>query len=818
MGKTGLNLSTALATMLALAPVTVLAQQSSAPPPPADDAAKKTTNLGEVVVTATRRTENIAKIPYNISAISGKVLADRNINSLADLRNEVTGLQSADYGERGSSLNNNFVIRGVTTNDIGVGESEFPNLAAPTVSNYIDEVPIFVNLKLTDIARVEILRGPQGTLFGADSEGGTIRTIHNKPDTSGYDAWIDSSISGTLRSGRPNGNVDGMVNLPINDRLALRIDAGYEYLAGYIDADNAVQYRPNTSPVSMTAQPVLADPANPLTSPYVTGTLHDINYSHTWYVRGDLLWKVSDHFTAEASYQHQGAYANAFNMEYPGEDYVTRRLIPINPAQTNTDIGAVTLTGDFGFGTITSATSYYNVSTDDLYDNSGIDVEYPYYYGSYPRITTTNYDFNKDQGFTQEFRLVSPKGKYFEYIVGLYYQDRRDKAYSIETVPGFAKWANMPGSSAYYPTFADQIVQYYGGTRPGTLNPPDLTYDFLRNVSYSDLAAFGEVTHNVTSNFRITGGARVFREHFAQYTIQHLYNAGTTFGADSLGTSEGSGSNTAYDAIFKGNAAYDINGHTMAYFTFSQGYRPGGANAYPIGNCLFCNDGSMATFGPDNTNNFELGIKGSTSVLQYTADVYEIDWSNVQQEVSSTAGTPIIINGNNARSRGIELELHYAPTENLRLSAGYAFTDAELTQDFSVDGGNYTGKAGTPLPGISKNQINASIDYTAMISTRPVVFHLDGFYRSAFNNQIEVDQPNFVRLGGYSIFNAYVQTKLTDRTTLQLFAQNLFDAKGITATSSLQPGGPGYDEAETFEKAEFVTRPLTIGLRVVIRK
>ncbi len=523
--------------------------------------------------------------------------------------------------------------------------------------------------------------------------------------------------------------------------------------------------------------------------------------------------------TAEATYQHQDAYANAFNMEYPGTDYVTHRLIPINPAQTDTDIGAVTLTGDFGFGTITSSTSYYNVSTDDLYDNSGIDVEYPYYYGSYPRITTTNYDFNRDQGFTQEVRLVSPKGKYVDYIVGLYYQDRRDRAYSIETVPGFAQWANLPGSAGdSYPTFADQIVDYYGGTRPGTLNPPDLTYDFLRNVSYSDLAAFGEVTGHVTSKFRVTGGARVFREDFAQTTIQHLYNAGTTFGSDSLGTSEGSGSQVSYDAIFKANASYDINPHTMAYFTFSQGYRPGGANAYPVGDCLFCNDASLINFKPDNTDNFELGIKGSTSVLQYTADVYQIDWSDVQQEVSSTAGTPIIINGNNARSRGVELELHYAPTDRLRLSAGYAFTDAELTQSFSVDGGNYTGAAGTPLPGISRNQVNASLDYTAMFATQAVVFHLDGYYRSAFNNQIEVDLPNYVRIAGYSIFNAYVQTKLTSHTMVQLFAQNLFNAKGVTAVSSLQPGGPGWDEAETFEKSEFVTRPLTIGLRVVVRR
>jgi iron complex outermembrane receptor protein len=809
MDRLALRLGTALAGALALAPLRALAQQQPPPPP----------TVGELVVTATRRNESVLKIPYNISAISGAELSRNGINSLAGLRNEVVGLQAADYGERGSSVNNNFVIRGITTNDIGVGESEFPNLAGPTVSNYIDDIPLFVNLKLTDIARVEVLRGPQGTLFGADSEGGTVRTIHNKPDPSRYDAWVDASVSGTVRANTPNTNVDAMVNLPVNDHAALRIDAGYERLAGYITADNAVVFNQTGTFLPLTAQPVLADPADPLTSPYVTHTLHNINYSDTWYVRADGLWKLGDRFTAEASYQHQSSFANAFNFEYPGADYVTHRLIPLDPSQTDTDMEALTLTGDFGFGTITSSSSYYNVGTRDLYDNSGIDVEYPYYYGSYPRITTTNYDFNNDHAFTQEIRLVSPRGKLFDYVVGAYYQNRRDQAYSIETVPGFAAWANLRGSGPYGGKFANRIVNYYGGTRPGTLDPADLTYDFLRDVHFTDLAAFTEVTAHLTSKWRITGGARVFKETFAQTTIQHLYNAGTTFGSDPLGTSEGSGQKTSYDAIFKANMSYDIAPRTLAYFTFSQGYRAGGANAYPIGTCDFCNDASLQNFGPDRTDNYELGIKGIVGALQYSADLYDIQWSSIQLEVDSTAGTPIIINGGGARSRGVELEAHYAVTRALKVSAGYAYTDAELTDSFDVDGGNFTGAAGTPLAGISKHQVNGAIDFTPrMFGAHEVDFHLDGSYRSAFNNQIEVQLPNFSRLDGYSLFNAYVQTDVGPHATVQLFAQNLFDAKAITARSSLQPGGPGYALTTSFDPSEFVTRPLTIGLRIVVRR
>lgn len=808
MDKVTLQVGTALAGMLALAPVRGQAQQA----PPA-------ATVGELVVTATRRNESVLKIPYNISAISGQDLSKNGITSLAGLRNEVVGLQAADYGERGASVNNNFVIRGITTNDIGVGESEFPNLAGSTVSNYIDDIPLFVNLKLTDIARVEVLRGPQGTLFGADSEGGTVRTIHNKPDPGGFDAWVDTSASGTVRANAPNASVDGMINLPLNDHIALRVDAGYERMAGYITADNAVVFDKGGTFLPLTAQPILADPANPLTSPFVTQTLHNINYSNTWYVRADGLWKASDHFSAEASYQHQASYANAFNFEYPGADYVTHRLLPINPSQTDTDLGALTLTSDFGFGTITSSSSYYHVGTHDLYDNSGIDTEYPYYYGAYPRLTTTNYDFNSDKAFTQEIRLVSPRGKIFDYVVGAYYQNRRDRAYSVETVPGFAAWAALPGSDGGSGAFADYLVDYYGGTRPGSLSPADLSYDFLRDVHFTDLAGFGEVTAHLTSQWRITGGVRVFKETFAQTTIQHLYNAGTTFGSDSLGTSEGTGQKTSYDAIFKGNMSYDVTAHTLAYFTFSQGYRAGGANAYPIGTCNFCNDGSLQDFGPDRTDNYELGIKGLVGRLQYSADAFDIEWSKIQLEVSSTAGTPIIINGGGARSRGVELEGHYAVSDAVKVSAGYAYTDATLTDSFNVDGGNFTGAAGTALAGISRHQVNGAIDLTPRLFGRQKVdFHLDGSYRSSFTNQIETDLPNFVRLKGYGLFNAYVQTSAGPHATVQVFAQNLFNTKAITARSSLGPGGPGYDQAETFEPSEFVTRPLTVGLRLVIRR
>lgn len=791
--------------------------------PPAAPPTKAAPRVEEIVVTSTRRRENVLKVPYNITAISGATLKERGVSSLADLRNQVPGLVAADYGNRGSSINNNFIIRGVNTNDIGFGAAAFPNLGGATVSNYIDETPFFVNLRLTDIERVEVLRGPQGTLYGAGSVGGTVRSIHNKPDPTRFDYYLDTSMSGTDHADRPNASVDAMVNVPITDRLALRLNGGYDLQAGFIDANNATVFRPTGAYLPLNAKPVLQDPSDFLGSPARTTTLHGINRGRTWYARGDLLARINDDITAELAFQHQDDFTNGFSAQFPGSDYVLRQRIPLSPAEIKTDLAALTLTEDFGFATITSSSSYYNVDTRDLYDNSGIAVYAPYYYGAYPRSTLTNFDFNKDRAFTQEVRLVSPKGEHYDWVAGVYFQNRRTQAVSVETVPGFAEWANTPGSDSNgtYPTWADRIVEYYGGTRPGSLPIADINYDFRRDVQFTDLAGFGELTVHLTPRWHLTGGVRVFRQNFRQTTIQHIYNAGTTFGADSLGTSQGTGEKETTDKIFKANMSYNVSDTMLAYFTFSQGFRAGGANAYPIGTCYFCDSAAFTSFTPDTVDNYEIGVKGTIGRFRYSAAAYNLDWQDIQIEVGSSAGTPIILNGGSARSTGLELEGGWRVTDALTLSAGYAYVNPILTQDFSSASG-YAGKAGALLPGVSRHQMNGALDWHTALAGHDIDWHVDGSYRSGFNNQIQATRASFRHLSGYAMFNASVQTEVAPNVKLQLFARNLFNARGVSAFSERAPRSgplpPNYVAANAFDAWEAVSRPLTVGLRLVIRR
>ena len=611
-----------------------------------------------------------------------------------------------------------------------------------------------------------------------------------------------------------------MLNVPVTDRFAIRLNAGLDRNAGFINDPNTVVYdRPGNLPVN--AQPVLQNPGNFLGSPPARTTDHGINSDRTWFVRGDGLWKVTDDITAEASYQHQYDQSNGFAYEFPGANYIVKRPIAITPSTTLTDIGAITLTADFGFGTITSSSSYYNVGAHDLYDVSGLDTQSAFYYGGYPRLTAPNYDTLTDDAFSQEVRLVSPKGTHFDYVAGVFYQNRRQDAYSEETVPGFAKWANTPGSGpGGVGTWGDYLTEYYGGTRPGSLYPPDLTYDFNRQVQFTDLAAFGEATVHLTPQWNVLGGVRVFTEDFRQTTLQHIYNAGTTFGTDSLGTSAGTGAERSQSQIFKASTSYSFSDSILGYLLFSQGYRPAGANAYPIGTCYFCNAANLLTYGPDRSNNYEAGIKGTYGRLRFMADMYQINWTNIQVEVSSNAGTPIIVNGNDARSRGVEMEAHYNLTDALTLSGGYAYTNAVLTQSFALTGG-FSGASGSLLPGVSRHQVNGSADYAPdLLAERAVNFHLDGSYRSGFANQIEADLPNYRHESGFFLFNASVEANIAPKVQLQLFAHNLFNAKGVTAESSLAPPGEtpaDYAAEQAFDPVEFVTQPLTVGLRLVIR-
>ena len=274
----GASLSACVAGVLAAAQVSALT--------PADSS-----DIGEIIVTTTRRSESVSDIPYNISAIDARDLSNSGARNLQNLTNMVPGLVGPDLGPRGGDFNNSLAVRGMSTSVVNFTS---PNIAAPLVSTYVDETPVFVNLNLADIERVEILRGPQGTLYGSGSVGGTIRLIHNAPDTTATEVELATTASGTANAANPSASFDMVLNVPVNEAFAVRGSAGYEKLSGFTNALSVAR-------IAADNQPLLADPADPLHSGLLFSEQRGIDSSETWYARLAALWKIGGAATLNLS-------------------------------------------------------------------------------------------------------------------------------------------------------------------------------------------------------------------------------------------------------------------------------------------------------------------------------------------------------------------------------------------------------------------------------------------------------------------------------------------------------------------------------------
>lgn len=802
--------------------------------------------LQEVVVTANRREENVLTVPYNISAISGDQIEEAGVKDLQSLTRLVPGLVSADLGARANSTNSNLIIRGLNASD--QGSSYFgPNLAVPLVSTYLDDVPLFVNYNMTDIERVEVLRGPQGTLYGSGAVGGTVKLIRHRPDLGVFSADMSADLSGTQNSSGPSYSFDGIVNVPLGETVALRANAGYSKLTGFIDGLHEALF-------DKTGQPLLADPTNPLTSDYQYGRVNDVDSSNSKYGRVSLLWKPGTNFSLLVDYTHEKDHSGGFSwqnvfFDYQTGDpiqhalYSTNQMIPRQPLDRTLDIGAVTATVDVGFATLTSSSSYYDNRYNDVIDISSGQQYYsqrsPYYYGGYPRYAAFNYDYSTDKAFVEELRLVSKSGGPWDYIAGAFFREQKADLSDPETLPGFAAWTHLPGSAdAYnyytgtttYNTFAD-VIAARNGTDPASL-PTDFFYNNIRHTKFHDRALYGELTRHLTKEWQVTGGVRQFWQSYDQSETQIYPFAGAAYsdtGEDPLGTTTSEQSKSYRSHIWKLNTSYEFSEAARLYATFSEGFRHGGANSFKI-----CPAGSMALggcepspataalipFQPDTAKNYEVGLKGQFGGrIRYSLSVYRVDWHDIQLDAyAPVTGIQIVVNGKEARSQGVELEMQAAVTKELSATIGGSYTDAKLTEDFVK--ANFVGQNGDRLPLVPKTQLTAGLDYTVPFGKdQDVSLHVDAAYRSDVNtsvndlqynvkkNEIEpnIYSTNFRHLGGFTTLNAGVGIQMTKELRLRLYCNNLTNQMGITTWSvARQPEN----------STEYLTRPRTAGINL----
>lgn len=760
--------------------------------------------LEEVVVTASRRAQTVQEIPYNINVVTGDQLAATGVSDAASMVRLVPGLTTMDEGPRVSGNRNNFNIRGMNVNG-AFNNDDNPSISQATVSTYLGEVPVFFPMKLVDLQRVEVLRGPQGTLYGAGSVGGTIRFIPNKPSTEGTTFDVKLELSDTDNSGDTSYDVLATANFPISDRSAVRFSAGHEKLSGFIDAVGLIEH--TGTPISP-GEIVLADPTDILGSGTVPApTIKDSNDSDQTYIRASLLIEPSDTISIGVNYNYQEVETNNRYEDNrffgSGQEYVTHKAFT-DPQNADISMLDLDVEADLGFARLTSSTAFADVNLHSSSDSSGfLRTNIPQYYFGNPRVFSPLDRRQQVETFTQELRLVSEGDGAVDWVVGAFY---------LESDLDFRMHQVLSGANEY--------TNAYFGT-PAPVDFTDVLASGGANQEFTDLAAFGEITWHISDNWQITGGLRIFDQELTGTAGIPLPYASRTFEYYYYGTATddfllGGINPTNYDvsdSILKLNTSYDLSDSTMVFATYSEGFRAGGANQLPETDPFGNDNTPFLTFDPDEVKNYEIGIKGTLGGrFAYTATGFFVDWSDFQATLTSPFGIAFVDNVPSAESTGIELELNGSVTENLQFNFGYSYVNAEITESFEFAQGDPSTVVpkGTRLPGGAEHELFVSGDFHVPLATSSLVFHADASYRSDVNSNFldlaNVPAMNFANFDAFTVWNASL-TWDKESYSITLFGMNLTSERGESSVSTASLFGDR-------DQGWGVIRPRTFGIRL----
>lgn len=803
--------ATALGAMgAAIATQTALAAAADAPTSAAAGAQGPAT-VGEVIVTANRRAQDVTKIPYNISAVGSEQINRLGITSLESLSSVVPNLNFNSSGAANIGAERP-VMRGLNASP---GDRAGQALEQSPVALYLGNVPTGGDFPIDDVARVEVLRGPQGTLYGAGALGGTIRLIPNDPKLNVYEGSIDGSVGGVAHSTDADYSVQGVVNVPVGDTFALRISAKHEYDAGFIDQIGVFKRQWN-SPV---APPVLANPSDVAGSAPVTYNIPNSNWTRIDSVRTSAKWAPTDKLSIVAAYnyvQYSGWGTAQDNPSYQGgpdplspstiypathdDQVVLRDQLPY---ARESQMESLDVSYDLGFATLSSTTSYYHTHGDNWYDTSYGVLALPAAYLSYytgnpadPRYNNVTDFHDADETTTQEVRLVSKTKSSIEYTVGFYYQtESRDDDWLLY-LPGGAAQAQASGCDCVF-------------TGPNGLNSNTDTH-----THFSDTAIYGDLTWHVTDRLMLTGGARFFWDTFSRTLNDQSYLFGFAINDTN---------STAYHhQLFKANASYEYLAGQQVYTTFSQGFRRGGANAFATSGPL-TEPASIEDFAPDTVNNYEFGFKGRVlGGLRYSVDGFYDQWSKPQiGGITPYNGWPVVVNGSEAVSKGVELEISGPITHDLSYSLGYAYADAKLTKNFCIPAGDGAGDiipcatqglAGTVLPGAPKNTFSGELNYTHTLGGGNV---LEGTLNADYKGGefVELPSPNLLNpyLPGYWTVNL---SGAWDHGPWRLgfYVHNLLNSRGLVGADVRYAAFLG-----NLQFVDQITKPLSGGLTLGYR-
>lgn len=750
----------------------------AATPAFAETAAPESGNAGtanEIVVTATRRTTTLQDAPINISAISAEQLSRERIDDVRSLAAFTPGMTVADTGP---SSTGNIILRGISSSSTNAGGSNYQS----ALGVYLGEVPLYLDFKLIDISRVEVLQGPQGTLYGLGTLSGAVRYMPNRPDTDHFSFDFHERLFGESHSHDPGVNIDGTINIPlIKDHLAFRSVVGYYDNPGFIDY-NYLLKQPGVSdpqPVRGTtaAQGSLGSAAQQAANFY---SKKGVNYEHTFTTRNQLLIEVNPDIKAYLTYAHQqtktgGRQANGAGVLGTGNYEGPWRYL--EPTDRKSDLFSAEFNVNLPFAQLVATTAYTNQKIFEQGDNTDLLLDLDYGYEAFPAFSSYNQQTEYYRQFNEEVRLVSTHGGPFSWVIGGFYNNLRDYRNYHEVTPGYANFI-------------------------GVDRPDDLEYISFVNTKTQEKAVYGEGTFHITKAWQVTGGIRYFK-----------YDAYATGGTDTPLTSGGltrtpyplaqfapsrikSGNTSADGTVWKANTSYKFSNDLLAYFTYSTGYRTGNVNR--VAPCVLplssgqnvCALPNELVYKPDKTNNAEIGVRASLfhKRLQFTLDAFHVDWSNIQvatQTVNGAVG--VTINAKDAVSQGFDFAGTFKVTPRLSLQGTYSFVDAHLTQDATgivvSEGVAQDVHAGDRLPGSAKNSGSAQVTYTYPLSGgRDIEANWATTYIGDIYSRIGL-RANGQDIPGYVTHRASI-TYHAKKFDIGVYADNIFDKYAVTSISN----------------------------------
>jgi len=690
-------------------------------------APNQSTLLDEIIVTATKREENVRDVSGSISAVSGEQLQAIGAESFADYIQRVPGVTFNEF-QPGTS---HVVIRGVATNAGNVqGQG--------TAGYYINDVPltepgwtiVIPDIDAFDVDRVEVLRGPQGSLFGSASMGGAVNYVANKADAGALDAAVETTVSQT-HNAKLGWSGKAMLNIPlIEDTLAVRVVGAYRSMPGYLD--NVGINKDGSSDITVGGG------------------------------RLSVVWTPTDGTELSWMSLYQQTQADDAPYRNPAVGDLERSTALLEPNDTEVLIHSLRLDQDLGFANLTAIGSYQEKKQDFLFDFTPYRAGYNGFLGTNFTVPMYVVSGGESDGKSLEVRLASKGDGPFQWVAGAMYFESNKSLYEKLGADGAIAQFN---ASPFY------------GPGTGVIIAPD---DSIFNAYYTDQtskesALFGEVSYNFTPEWKLAAGGRLYK---TEITTQS-----TVVGVDSFpgGPIVAAPLTDEQDGFSpKLSLTYTPSDDFMIYGLYSEGFRFGTPNIQGISP-----DPIPAGSKSDSLKNYEIGVRSTLldGRLQLDVTAFYIDWQDIQLRLLTPTPPQVNYAGNGGAAAipGLEVAASWRVTDQFDFQSSITWMDAALDEDVLIPGVGIAPK-GAQLPGSAEWSLTNTAVYRFGGDSQPTLMFSHRYLSegiSDLNSAVPAITPNVQ--GDYHIFDLRLQTRVS-AATITLFGNNLSDERGVTRT------------------------------------